>query len=76
MFQDNRNYRVSSEKAMKDLVFDPSVSIDDGILEVKELLENQRIKNSFLNRFSNYFYLRPLLTEYSSPLGKVENANF
>ncbi len=76
MFQDNRNYRVSSEKAKRDLIFDPSVSIDDGILEIKELLEEERIKNSFLNRFSNYFYLRPLLTDYSSPLGKVENANF
>ena len=43
--------------------------VDQGIVEIKELLEGGRIKNTFLNRFSNFLYLRPLLQEHSSPLG-------
>ena len=70
MFQDNRNYKVSSDKARDELGFNPTLTIDDSITELKELLEEGRIKNTFLKRFSNYLYLRPLLDEYSSPLGK------
>ncbi|MBM3252377.1 MAG: NAD(P)-dependent oxidoreductase [Candidatus Omnitrophica bacterium] len=75
MFEDNRNYRVSSEKARMDLGFYPKLTIDDGIKELKHLIEEERIKNSFLTRFSNYLYLKPLFTEYHSPLGKVVKLN-
>jgi nucleoside-diphosphate-sugar epimerase len=70
-FEDNRNYRVSCDKARDELGFDPIMTIEDGIKELKEFLEAGRVKNSFLTRFSNYLYLRPLITEYHSPLGKV-----
>ena len=73
--KDNRNYRVSSEKAKKELDFKPVLTIDHGIRELKKLLEEGRVKDSFLTRFSNYLYLRPLLSEYSSPLGKVIKFN-
>ena len=75
MFQDNRNYRVTSAKAVKVLGFKPRYSIEDGIKELKLILEEGRIKNSFLSRFSNYLYLKPLISEYSSPLGKVIKQN-
>lgn len=75
MFQDNRNYRVSSAKAIKDLGFKPQYSIEDGIRELKTILEEGRIKNSFVSRFSNFLYLKPLISEYSSPLGKVIKQN-
>lgn len=75
MFQDNRNYRVSSRKAEKELGFKPGLIIDDGIKELKSLLEQGRVKNSFISRFSNYLYLKPLLSEYASPLGKVIRQN-
>lgn len=75
MFQDNRNYRVSSAKAIKDLGFKPQYSIEDGIKELKAILEEGRIKNSFISRFSNFLYLKPLIAEYSSPLGKVIKQN-
>jgi len=75
MFQDHRDYRVSSEKSQKDLGFNPILTIDDGITELKELLEQGRVKNSFTTRFSNYLHLKPLLYEYSSPLGKVIKLN-
>ena len=75
MFQDNRNYKVSSDKAKNELGFNPALTLDDAIVELKELLEEGRVKNAFLKRFSNYLYLRPLLEEHSSPLGKEVKMN-
>ncbi len=75
MFQDNRNYKVSSNKARKEWGFNPTLTIDDAIIELKELLEQGRVKNAFLNRFSNYLYLRPLVEEHVSPLGKEIKMN-
>jgi nucleoside-diphosphate-sugar epimerase len=74
-FQDNRNYQVSSAKAKSELGFNPSLKLDDAINELKNLLEEGRIKDSFIKRFSNYLYLKPLLEEYSSPLGKEVKIN-
>ena len=71
MFQDNRNYRVSSEKAKREIDFIPQRTIEDGIRELQALLGEGRIKDSFIRRFSNYLYLKPLLSEQQSPLGKV-----
>lgn len=73
--QDKRNYRVSSKKAQEGFGFKPALKIEDGIKEFKEMLEAGRIKNSFISRFSNYLYLKPLMTEYSSPLGRVVKFN-
>jgi len=75
MFQDSRNYRVSSEKAKRELGFAPDLTIDVSIVELKELLEQGRIKNSFITRFSNYLYLKPLISEYESPLGRSVKFN-
>jgi nucleoside-diphosphate-sugar epimerase len=75
MFQDDRNYRVSSQKAIKEIGFNPRLSIDDGIVELKKLLEEGRIKNSFITRFSNYLCLKSLLDEYDSPLGHTLKFN-
>ena len=75
LFQDARNYKVSSEKAENELAFEPTLMFEESILELKELLEDGRIKNSFINRFSNYLYLKPLLDEHSSPLGKEIKLN-
>ena len=74
-YQDKRNYRVSSDKAIKELGFKPVLTIEDGIRELKELLKQGRVKNSFITRFSNYLYLKPLLSEYTSPLGKSIKSN-
>ncbi len=75
MFQDNRNYKVSSDKARNELGFNPTLTLDDAIVELRELLEEGRLKNTFLKRFSNYLYLRPLLEEHSMPLGKEVKMN-
>ncbi len=75
MFQDNRNYRVSSDKARDEIDFKPSLTLDDSISELKELLEEGRVKNTFINRFSNYLYLKPLIESHESPLGKEIKMN-
>lgn len=70
-FEDSRNYRVSCDKARRDLKFDPRLRIEDGVKELKDLLEGGRVKNSFQTRFSNHLHLRPIISQYHSPLGKV-----
>jgi nucleoside-diphosphate-sugar epimerase len=57
-FQDNRSYRVSSEKAHKQFNFKPMYTLDDGIIEIKELLESGRIKDVFKINYSNVEHLR------------------
>lgn len=75
VYEDCRSYMVSDEKAKGELGLGLSLTVDDGIIELKKLLEEGRIKNSFLTRFSNYLYLKPLLDDYSSPLGRVIKRN-
>jgi nucleoside-diphosphate-sugar epimerase len=69
-FEDKRNYSVTSAKARRDLGFAPGVSLDQGVRELKQLLEEKRIKNTFFTRFSNYEHLRHLMEEHPSPLGR------
>lgn len=56
-FQDTRNYRVASEKAQRILGFRAAASIDDGIEEVKELLETGRLKDVDNPRYTNQGFL-------------------
>lgn len=56
-FQDARNYRVSAEKAQKILGFKAAYSIDDGIEEIKELLDSRRLKDVDNPRYTNQAYL-------------------
>lgn len=72
MTQDERNYRASSAKAKRQLGFHPQRRIEDGVQELKALLAEGRIKNSFVMRFSNYLHLKPLLQEYELPLGRPQ----
>ncbi len=68
-FQDNRNYRVSSDKAIAAFGFSPKHSVEEGIAELKAILEAGRIKNVSLSRHSNQRFLRGVLDKPSSPLG-------
>ncbi|MBI4142453.1 NAD(P)-dependent oxidoreductase, partial [Candidatus Uhrbacteria bacterium] len=69
---DQRNYRATSVKAQRELHFQPQRRIEDGVAELKRLLEEGRIKNSLVTRFSNYQHLKPLLAEYETPFGRVQ----
>ena len=57
LFQDTRNYRVSSDKARRELNFKPHHSIDTGIEEIKELIETKRITDANSPRYNNQMWL-------------------
>jgi len=61
-FQDSRNYRVNSEKAEKILNFRPTISIDQGIEEIKELLVSNRLKDLDNPRYTNQIFLSKFRT--------------
>lgn len=56
-FQDTRNYRVSSQKAAEVFGFEAMSSIDEGIDELKYLIETKRIKDLEHARYSNQMFL-------------------
>ena len=59
-FEDNRNYRVSSEKAMRTVGFRPQYTIDQGIEEIHDLVKSKRIKDISHPRYSNREFLMGL----------------
>ena len=68
-FQDTRNYRASSKKAREIFGFNPTHSIDDGIMELKYLVETSRIKDINAIRYSNQAFLtNHLKTELKADL--------
>ena len=56
-FQDARNYKVSNSKALKELSFKAIYNLKYGILELKKLLYEKRIKNFNDPRYTNQKYL-------------------
>jgi nucleoside-diphosphate-sugar epimerase len=56
-FEDTRNYRVSSDKAKKVLGFNPTRSIDEGIEEIKFLLDTGRLRDTDNPRYTNQKFL-------------------
>lgn len=57
-FEDSRNYQVSTERAVKNLYFKPQFKVEDGISEVRDLLESGRIKDFNNPRYTNEGYIR------------------
>lgn len=57
-FEDNRNYQVSSDRAVEAFGFSPELTLQDGIRELKELLEEGRIKELGIPRHSNFHFLK------------------
>jgi hypothetical protein len=75
-FQDTRNYRVSFERAQRDLGFQSVHSIDEAIDDIAELIDGGRIKDLSMAQFSNLEALRPYLSPEAIPLGReVRNAH-
>jgi len=56
-FQDARNYRVSSDRARAAFGFSPAHSIDDGIEDVKSLVDSRRLCDVDNPRYTNQAYL-------------------
>lgn len=65
-FEDTRNYRVSAEKAKNLLGFRTAHSIDDGIEELKHLMETRKIKEWSSARYSNHQFLEQLLEKQAA----------
>ena len=57
-FRDTRNYRVNSEKAIKELDFKTKFDIDFGIEEISNLIINNKIKDINDPRYTNAVFLR------------------
>jgi nucleoside-diphosphate-sugar epimerase len=66
-FQDTRNYRVNSDKIRSQLGWRPTYSIDDGIIEIKELIETRRLKDVSNPRYTNQAFL----TQHAPELQQV-----
>jgi nucleoside-diphosphate-sugar epimerase len=57
-FQDTRNYRVNNSKSLNRLNFKADISLLDGIIEIKRLLLETRIKDINNPRYTNQKYLQ------------------
>ncbi len=68
-FQDLRNYRVSSDKAVSTFGFAPPLTVEDGIREIARVVTEGRVRDTSMPRYSNLDFLRPLLVPERSPLG-------
>lgn len=66
-FEDSRNYRIESKKAKKILSFRARYTIDQGIEEIKNLIEENRIVNVNNARYGNQSFL----TAFNSRVSKV-----
>jgi len=64
-FHDARNYRVNSDKARNTLGWKPTWSIDDGISEIKDLLETRRLKDVRNPRYTNQAFLAQIVRQPS-----------
>ena len=60
-FQDNRNYRVSSKKFNEMYNFKYDFNVKDGVVELKKLIEEERIVNLANPRYSNVDFLKEYL---------------
>ena len=70
-FQDNRDYRALRRRRQPtNSASEPQLRMDDGIVQVQQLIEQGRIRDLTSPRFSNYESLRPYLRQESSPLGR------
>ena len=62
-FEDARNYRLDDSKMREVLGFTTQHTVDSGIREIKELLENVRIKDADDDRYVNEVFLSTRLKE-------------
>lgn len=72
-FEDARNYRVSSDKIRTALGWKPRYSIDDGIIEIKELIETRRLKDVMNPRYTNQAFLTRCVSELKQFVAPVLN---
>jgi nucleoside-diphosphate-sugar epimerase len=62
-FEDLRNYSASAEKAIRELNFHPTHTLDEGITEVASLLSDKRVKDFSNPRYSNQTFLKNIFNK-------------
>lgn len=62
-FEDNRNYKADSSKAIKEIFFSPQITLEDGVIEITKFLKEKRLKNPYDIRYSNHLFLKEKLGE-------------
>lgn len=60
-FEDARNYRVSTERADKAFLHKATISVENEVLRMKEILEGRRIKDPTDPRYYNTNYVKHTL---------------
>jgi nucleoside-diphosphate-sugar epimerase len=55
-FEDSRNYKVSSDKARRELQFKPEYTIDDGLIQVSDVIKD-RIVDPNSKRYHNHGFM-------------------
>lgn len=62
-FEDQRNYRVSTEKADKAFIFRPCTSVEEEVYRMLNVLRTKRIKNPLDSRYYNTHHVKATLDE-------------
>jgi hypothetical protein len=62
-FEDQRNYRVSTEKAEKAFIFRPYTSVEEEVHRMLNLLRTKRIKDPLDSRYYNTHHVKATLDE-------------
>jgi hypothetical protein len=62
-FEDQRNYRVSTEKAERGFIFRPYTSVEEEVHRMLNLLRSMRIKNPLDSRYYNTHHVKATLDE-------------
>jgi len=62
-FEDQRNYRVSTDKADAQFIFRPKISIEEEVHNMADLLRTHRIKDPLDPRYYNTHFVRATLDD-------------
>ena len=62
-FEDQRNYRVSTDKADRAFIFRPLTSVEEEVHRILNLLRTMRIKNPLDSRYYNTHHVKATLDE-------------
>lgn len=65
-FEDARNYRVSTDRVERFFTYRPSISVEEEVHRMLELLRDRRIKNPLDPRYYNTHFVRATLDEIRS----------
>jgi nucleoside-diphosphate-sugar epimerase len=59
-FQDARNYKVDNNKSLKTFEYKPQITVEDEVLRIKNLIDENRIKDPMQQVYHNGNFLRDL----------------